>query len=212
MGKKRIRYLHLNSFYIDKYEITTEQFQKFLRETASDKPPAWNDLQDTGLPVANLSYSMADNYCRWAGKRLPTELEWEKASRGPGILTSYIKDDVEFYREKINVYPTGLTFNNETCITAETAGKPVNVYLLKDNNYYGLYGMCGNAAEWTSSWYLPYRGNSIQNHDFGRKFKVIRGGAYNLPSKWSKSYERMIGGIPALNTDYRAGVRCVMDP
>lgn len=207
-GEKRIRYIDLDAFYIDRFEISVEQFKKYLLETGLNPPPQWNPHADPGLPVANLSYEQAESYCKWAGKRLPSELEWEKAARGPGVLFSYDYNDQTVYREKINVYPTGLEFNSKVCVTADTTHQLENVYRLRDKNYYGLYGVCGNAAEWTSSWLLPYRGNSIKNQKYGRKFKVIRGGAYNLPSKWTKTYERMIGGIPSLESDYRAGVRC----
>ncbi|MDH4261514.1 MAG: formylglycine-generating enzyme family protein [Spirochaetia bacterium] len=210
-GNKRARYLNLNSYYIDKYEITVEQFKKFLIESGTQPPPSWDENVDPGLPVSNLSYYQAENYCHWAGKRLPTELEWEKATRGSGILSTFTKNDVVYYREKINIYPSGLEFDKNSCITRETTNALENVYHLTDKNYYGIYGTCGNAAEWTSSWLLPYKGNSIKNINYGRKYKVIRGGAYNLPSKWTKGYERMIGGIPSLKEDFRAGVRCVRD-
>jgi formylglycine-generating enzyme required for sulfatase activity len=210
-GKKRARYLSLNSYYIDKYEITVEQFKKYLVESGAQTPPVWNENVDPGLPVSNLSYDQAESYCKWADKRLPTELEWEKAARGPGIISSFTRDDMTIYREKINVYPGGLEFDSKSCITKETTNALTNVYSLTDKSYFGLYGTCGNAAEWTSSWLLPYRGNSIKNSNYGRKYKVIRGGAYNLPSKWTKGYERMTGGIPSLKEDYRAGVRCVRD-
>jgi len=207
-GKKRARYLSLPSFYIDRYEVTMGQFKQYLLESGTQTPPGWDESADPLLPVVNLSYVQAERYCQWAGKRLPTELEWEKSARGTGITSSFEEDDVTIYREKINVYPTGLEFDPQACITRDTTNRLTSIHNLGDKNEFGLYGTCGNAAEWTSSWYLPYRGNSLKNINYGRKFKVIRGGAFNLPSKWTRGYERMFGGIPSLQEDYRAGVRC----
>lgn len=208
LGKKRVRYLELDHYYIDTHEITRKQFQTYLLESGSAPPPGWNERKDPHLPVHNVSYPQAESYCKWAGKRLPTELEWEKAARGPGLTLYYDENEEKVYIEQINIYPTGLRFDSERCVTGETSGRLVNVRMLKDINSYGVYGMCGNAAEWTSSWFLPYRGNTHQNKDFGRKFKVIRGGSFDLPNRFSKSYERMIGGAPSLLSDYRAGFRC----
>jgi formylglycine-generating enzyme required for sulfatase activity len=68
--------------------------------------------------------------------------------------------------------------------------------------------MCGNAAEWTSSWLLPYRGNTARDERFGKRYKVIRGGSYEHPLELAKSYVRLAGGIPTLSRDRRAGFRC----
>lgn len=210
LAVKRVRYLDQKSYYIDIYEVTRGQFQQYLLESGAEPPPGW-DAATPNLPITNASYTQAESYCRWAGKRLPTELEWEKAARGAGLDVSYTYNEQKVYTEKISIYPMGLEFDSASCITIDTLAAPQSVYTLKDRSPYGIYGACGNAAEWTSSWYLPYRGNTLQNPDFGRKYKVIRGGAYNLPSAWTKTYERMTGGIPSLNSDYRAGFRCAGD-
>ncbi|MES0490809.1 MAG: SUMF1/EgtB/PvdO family nonheme iron enzyme [Leptospirales bacterium] len=210
-GQKRVRYYSLKHYYIDIYEITREQFKRFMLETGSAPPPGWDDQMEQSLPVHNLSYIQAHTYCTWAGKRLPTELEWEKAARGSGLEVYYKPDDSKEYIEQILIYPTGLSFNPEVCVTSETLGRIQSIYTLKDKNVHGIFGLCGNAAEWTSSWYTPYRGNSIRDPDFGKKYKVIRGGAFNLPSKFTKTYERLPGGNPSLVGDFRAGARCVKD-
>jgi formylglycine-generating enzyme required for sulfatase activity len=94
------------------------------------------------------------------------------------------------------------------CVTAESSSAPIEISKLTDENIYGLKGMCGNAAEWTSSWLVPYRGNTARDSRFGKRFKVIRGGSYEHPLELAKSYVRLAGGIPSLSADKRAGFRC----
>ena len=75
----------LSTFFMDLHEVTTEQYAAFLSTTKRPAPWQWNtvDLAQHGdRPVIGVDWSDAEAYCRWKGKRLPTEAEWEKAARG----------------------------------------------------------------------------------------------------------------------------------
>jgi sulfatase modifying factor 1 len=75
----------LDAYYIDQFEITAGRYQKFLESARHNLPPTWDDevAQAMGdLPAVGMSWNDAAAYCKWAGKRLPTEAEWEKAARG----------------------------------------------------------------------------------------------------------------------------------
>lgn len=187
-------------FYIDQHEVTVGQFITYLHATRQQIPPGLAELNPE-LPVTHATYREAEAYCAWAGKRLPTELEWEKAARATLV-------DQSFLGVEVNNYPVPDTEAAQHCVTAHNASSPRPVSQLTDRNNFGLVGMCGNAAEWTSSWLLPYKGNTARDLRFGRRYKVIRGGSYEHPLELAKSYVRLVGGIPSLSRDRRAGFRC----
>jgi hypothetical protein len=145
--------VELAEFWIDRYEITNNDFEKFLAATKSDPPDYWVDGEiPAGMrnhPVREITWDQANKYCEWAGKRLPTEAEWEVAARGPfGWL-----------------YPWG---NNPDKVKQETEGtQPVDSNPA-NRSYFGAYYMSGNVWEWVKD---PYTSTAKNEH-------VMRGGAY----------------------------------
>jgi formylglycine-generating enzyme required for sulfatase activity len=210
--------MEVPSFYIDKYEVTNQEYAHYLKETNNPVPAHWiNGKFADGKedhPVIHLTYREVELYANWSGKRIPTEFEWEKAARGQGFYQQLRRDETVLYFASSIAYPFGQKYDNNLCNCAESGIKDtVSVYELstKGASVYGVIGMCGNAPEWTSSWYTPYSGHSIKNSYFGKIYKVIRGGSYIDNLKECRSNFRAYGGLPTLKEDRRAGFRLVID-
>lgn len=192
---------HIRAFYIDRTEVTNAEYYRFCRETGYPLPTQWkNGFPDeqADYPFLYATFADAEAYARWAGKRLPTEWEWELAARG-GLRE---RESLQSFDESPPLYPAG--DDPVGCVTVPSDG-PVAVTALKDQNRRGLLGMCGNAPEWTSSYYTPYPGAMFRQY-MGRIRRVLRGGAFYLPVEKAKASVRM----PASELD-RAGFRLVMD-
>jgi formylglycine-generating enzyme len=171
------RSIHLESFFIDRYEITNGQYQAFVSATNHRHPGppsryAKNMVRMRGMnqPVVYVSWEDADAYCRWKGKRLPTEAEWEKAMRGTdGRLWPW------------GNMPDLNAANWARVDDGFEATAPVGS-LKHDVSPYGIVDGAGNVMEWVADWYAEdsYRDPADRNPvgpEHGL-FKVLRGGAY----------------------------------
>jgi formylglycine-generating enzyme required for sulfatase activity len=156
------RKVYLDAYEIDKYEVTTVQFLKFVLASNRDPLIDWQydggNFQETmaSHPVMHVSWFDADAYCKWAGKRLPTSAEWEKAARG---------EDGRIY--PWGNEPAGLSRANfgRTGLSGPVRDRPERLLLyppiISVDKYengaspYGGFQMAGNVAEWTADWYDP---------------------------------------------------------
>jgi formylglycine-generating enzyme required for sulfatase activity len=155
----------LGDFRIDRTEVTEGAYEVFVATVGYAPPPDWKGLppkpEDPALPVVNVSWMDAQNFCHWRGARLPTEFEWEKAARGP----------------KGRVYPWGDTFERERANVGQSGEVAAAGHFAGSASPYGALDLAGNVWEWTASWYLPYPGNTVPSPFYGHRFKVLRGGS-----------------------------------
>ena len=183
----------LSSVYIDRYMVTNAQYQLFMQATGHPAPKYWRDAPDAGgkspfpvgeknpdHPVVGVSWQDASAYCKWSGKRLPSEAEWEKAARG-GLMgqiypwPSRIKERInsQLSREKANY--GGVGGPDRWHWTAPVGSFPPNQY--------GIFDMAGNGFEWCNDWYAEdYYSRSPARNPLGADTgltRVLRGGSWN---------------------------------
>jgi formylglycine-generating enzyme required for sulfatase activity len=197
----------LDAFYMDKYEVTVGQYTRFLEATSLDAPPDWimmNQPAHQKRPVVNMDWSDANLYCRWAGKRLPTESEWEKAARGTdGRIYPWGNDPLD----RLHANYGKDTWSNHTALA------PVGS-LEAGQSPYGIYGLAGNAWEWVNDWYDKdyYEKSPSQNPDGPQQgaTKVLRGGSWYSNLGYLKSTYRFSIKPSARDSDF--GFRCSKTP
>jgi len=136
------------AFLIDRFEVTREQFSAFNQDY--DFHP-----QKARFPVSMVTFHEAENYCKWNGRRLPSETEWEKAARGPDGRKWPWKKYYEHPNNGFSGFLPEAVDHREEWISP-----------------YGVYGMGHNVWEWTSDWYLSEKASKTDRN----RYKVIRGG------------------------------------
>jgi formylglycine-generating enzyme len=195
--------VRINSFYMDKTEVTNKQYHDFCVSTKNPLPQFWGlkefksgpDFPD--FPVVGVSYFDAEKYAKWAGKRLPTEAEWEYASRGGLAGKNFPFGDL--------VDSAKVNYGRKYGGLVKTASFPPNGF--------GLYDITGNVWEWTTDYYSDnyYAVSPAENPkgpDRGR-FKVIRGGSWHSGQMCVQTYYR--NGLSPSWVDFGVGFRCVKD-
>lgn len=208
----------LGAYYIDRFEVTAGRYQKFVESANRNLPPTWDDeaAQAMGdLPAVGMSWKDAAAYCKWAGRRLPTEAEWEKAARGT--------DGRRYPWGHMQPFVDIANYNRGVWVSEAVTLVPVNSGLegmsvrhgLKEGGKspYGLFHMAGNAAEWVADWYdREYYQQTPAANPTGPKEgekRVIRGGSWaDLPVAL-----RVTSRMSA-EPDYEdrtIGFRCAMD-
>jgi len=172
------------AYFIDKYEVSNTEFAKF--------DPDFQFPEEKKNNAAIVTWSMANGYAQWAGKRLPTEKEWEKAARGIDG----------------RIFPWGNTYDNTYVVWDQKSTRGTSI--AKPESPYGCFDMAGSVWEWTSDWYKPYPGNTEPLEQYGEKYKVMRGGSnFNNHSFIRSSHRYYL--LPEDLRAYPVGFRCVKD-
>jgi formylglycine-generating enzyme required for sulfatase activity len=200
--------VYLDSFLIDKYEVSVGEYATFLQEAGNHPPSDWktmNQLAHKKRPVSNVDWADAGAYCKWAGKRLPTEAEWEKAARGT---------DGRLYPWG-NEPPTSRHANyGQTGSSNHAALAPVGSFE-EGKSPYGTYDMAGNVWEWVSDWYDfdYYKATPSRNPEGPPTggYKGIRGGSWNSSPRALRSADRY-WDPPSFRSQYFPGFRCAKKP
>jgi formylglycine-generating enzyme required for sulfatase activity len=201
--------MNVNSFYIDKYEVTNLQYLESLKYTKRKPPGHFVNSQvppgKADHPVVFVSWYDAKAYCEWAGKRLPSDIEWEKAARGTDGRTYPWGNefDIRFVNSPVRWVELNL-LGDTTPVGAFDSGKSV----------YGLYDMSGNVWEWTSSKYEPYPGNTRNSELYGGNYRTLKGGSW-----WDCSFYQCGISAPVYNRSFfhpktkndSFGFRCAKD-
>lgn len=184
------------AFYIDKTEVTNADYLKFCQSAHYPVPPDWKDgkfpATEADFPVTRVSWFEAAAYARWAGKRLPTEAEWEKAARGTDGRT----------------YPWGNDWDEMKLIWARS--KPDKVGLRPTGaSPYGALDMAGNVYEWTSDWYAAYPKAPVSYPEYNQTLKVVRGGGFYGYNFAAATFFRSVD-YPRARSEW-IGFRCAKD-
>ena len=182
----------LDAYYIDQYEVTIGRYSAFLEAKHHESPPTWDEEAATTVgdrPAVGMRWKDAADYCRSAGKRLPTEAEWENAARGTdgrrypwGHMQPFV--DIANYNRGVWVSEA------ITLVPVDSGLEGMSVrHGLKEGGKspYGLMHMAGNAAEWVADWYdREYYQKSPETNPTGPangEKRVIRGGSWaDLPA------------------------------
>ena len=196
--------VRLDAYAMDLYEVTLGRYALFLASSGRTPPLFWDtvDLHEHAKrPVIGVDWDDADAFCRWAGKRLPTETEWEHAARG---------DDGRQYpwgnqtpTSDLANYALGARFSYSQTLM------PVGHYE-KGKSPYGIYDLAGNVWEWVQDWYgTNYYEVSEEDNPRGPdqgQFKVLRGGSWSELPKYLLTYGRF--KLPPNTRNSYTGFRC----
>jgi serine/threonine-protein kinase len=209
--ERPVQRVYLSAFWIDRYEVTNERFARFVAATGYQtvaeqrgwgwvwKGSAWEEVEGadwryphgpaSGIadkmdhPVVLVSWNDAESYCRWAGKRLPGEAEWEKAARGPITDSGYGRR-----------YAWGDDFDSTRANTQEAQRgdtTPVGNFSPQGDSPWGASDLTGNVWEWVADWYADsYYSQSPAADPPGPAtgtYKVLRGGSWPFGEVYART-------------------------
>ncbi len=196
--------VNVDGFFLDKYEVSNSMYQEFCEETGHSLPEFWgmdefySGSKFPNYPVVGVSWSDAVRYAEWAGKRLPTEAEWEFAARGGLIQKNF---------------PNGNEVDSSLVNYNGTYGHALPVGSLPSNGF-GLYDMAGNVTEWVSDFYAKdyFLESPVDNPGgavYGKR-RVIRGGGWRSGKSCNTCWFRQ--SLRPYWVDMNVGFRCAKNP
>jgi len=191
----------IDTFYMDKFPVTNRQYRKFVKATGHRGPATWavSRFSDPDYPVTGVSWEDAHEYARWAGKRLPTEAEWEKAARGINA----------------RLFPWGNAGPEGRANYGGKYGGPTVVSKFPDGaSPYGVMDLAGNVWEWVQDWYeRDYYSKSPASNPGGPPYgagRGVRGGSWVNNATMLRCAERDQRRLPHEDLKY-FGFRCALD-
>ena len=206
---KPIHMVHLDSFYMDKYEVTNADYAECVaageceaptKEDSKTRKNYYSDPTFANFPVVNVTWQDAADYCEYVGKRLPTEAEWEKAARGTDSR-KYSWGNASPKAKYVNI--------------SEVPGDTETVNSHYDGaSMYGISDMMGNVSEWTADWYdenAYTNSEEIENPQgpASGTQRVVRGDNYDSSAAMLHVTNR--SGMDPNESSDTVGFRCVLD-
>jgi formylglycine-generating enzyme required for sulfatase activity len=216
----------VRGFWIGQTEVTVGAYKRFVQARNEKMPPEpkWLDhllnpgWQDPQQPIVNVTWDEAQAFCTWTGGRLPTESEWEYASRAGSTSARYGDlGSIAWYSDNSGDHP----FNGEEIMKASPndygdllykSGAHPHAVGQKIPNRWGLYDTLGNAWEWTGSLFpnagkKRIRGNGSGTSDL--QTQVLRGGAWSFDARLNRVSAK--GSAPRLHRSTSIGFRCILN-
>lgn len=196
--ERPVRTVFLGAYYIDRNEVTNAQYQAYVEAARAQAPAHWKNNKppkgQENYPVIGVSVAEAEAYAKWAGKRLPTADEWEKAARGPTGRR----------------FPWGDEFDPAKCVAlGAERGFAMPVGSCKAGaSPYGCFDMAGNVLEWTAT-IVPGSVTDSTGQQRAREFRILKGGSFLYPGDKLRSSNVFVDD-PELNF-VDVGFRCGRD-
>ena len=226
--EKPVHSVFVDTFYIDMHEVTVGEYRQFV-EATGHREPEWGEIAPYAPtdqhPIVLVSWHDAMAYAKWAGKRLPTEAEWEKAARGGSVEKTYPWGNLTPRNNRCNYADRNLSiywWADQEADDGYTFTAPVGSYTEND---YGLFDTAGNVLEWCLDEYdagfyaisegvNPISGANTpqeisESFNTVQSFRVLRGGSWLATEQNVRNSTRFF--LPPESKSYSVGFRCVMD-